>query len=186
MTTPNQTETGVTSWTYAPIARVLHWGLALLLSGMVALGWYMMSIEKQPNSGWYFELHRSVGITIVSLVVLRMLWRMTHRPDDFPSSVPSRQKRFAGLTQSLLYIVMFIMPLTGLVGALFSKDGVSFFGISLPHPAPNHDLSEQLFAVHGVIVWVLISLVLLHAAGALKHLWIDRDGVFQRMWPSKN
>ena len=146
----------------------------------------MMSIEKQPNSGWYFDLHKSVGITILSLVVLRVLWRITHRPHDLPSSVPSWQRQFAGLTQSLLYIVMFMMPLTGLAGALFSKDGVSFFGNHLPHPAPNHDLSKQLFAVHGVIVWILIGLVSLHVAGALKHLWIDRDGAFQRMWPSRN
>lgn len=172
MTTPNQTEARVASWTYAPIAKVLHWGLALLLSGMVALGWYMMSIEKQPNSGWYFDLYKSVGVTILSLVVLRVLWRITHRPHNLPSAVPSWQRQFAGLTQSLLYIVMFIMPLTGLAGALFSKDGLSFFGIFLPHPASNHDLSEQLFSVHGVIVWVLIGLVSLHAAGALKHLHV--------------
>lgn len=185
MTTPNQTRAGVASWTYTRTARTLHWLLALLLSGMVALGWYMMSIEKEPNSGWYFDLHKSIGITILGLVLLRILWRLTHRPRDLPSWLPSWQTKLAGLTQSLLYVVMFMMPVTGLAGALLSKDGVSFFGIPLPYLAPNHDLSEQLFAVHGVIVWILIGLVSVHAAGALKHLVIDRDGVFQRMWPTR-
>lgn len=186
MTPPNRIEACAASWTYTPTARMLHWGLALLLGGMVALGWYMMSIEKAPNSGWYFALHKSIGITIFGLVLLRMLWRVTHRPHDLPSSLPVWQRTLAGLTQSLLYVVMVVMPLTGLSGALLSKHGVSFFGIDLPHPAQNHDLSEQLFAAHGVIVWILIGLVSLHVAGALKHLWIDRDDVFHRMWPAKN
>ena len=63
MKTPDQTKSGAAPWTYTTTARALHWGLALLLGGMVALGWYMMSIEKQPNSGWYFELHKSMNDT---------------------------------------------------------------------------------------------------------------------------
>ena len=114
MTTPNRTRDRGASWTYTLTARLMHWGLALLLSGMVALGWYMMSIEKEPNSGWYFDLHKSVGITILGLVLSRVVWRITHRPRDLPSWVPSWQKKLAGLTQTLLYVVMFMMPLTGL------------------------------------------------------------------------
>ena len=186
MKTTDRTNSGVAPWTYTTTARVLHWGIALLLGGMVALGWYMMSIEKQPNSGWYFDLHKSVGITILGLVLLRLLWRITHHPRNLPSWMPRWQSKLATLTQTLLYVVMLMMPITGLTGALLSKDGVSFFGIKLPHPAPNHDLSEQLFAVHGIIVWILIGLASIHIAGALKHLLVDHDGVFQRMWPTKN
>lgn len=185
MTTLNHTKTHVTSWTYTATAKRLHWGLAVLLGAMVALGWYMVAIEEQPDSGWYFALHKSIGITIFGLVLMRLLWRITHRPQDLPPWLPAWQSKLASVTQSLLYVVMFMLPLTGFVGALFSKNGVSFFGIRLPHPIANHDLSEGLFTVHGVIVWILIGLVSVHAAGALKHLWVDRDGVFQRMWPTK-
>ena len=185
MTTWNQTRARVAFWTYTATARVLHWGLAVLLAGMVALGWSMMSIEEQPNSRWYFGLHKFIGITILALVLLRLLWRITHRPRDLPSWLPSWQSMLASTVQSLLYVVMFMLPLTGFTGALLSKDEVSFFSVELPHPAPNHALSERIFAAHGVIVWILIGLVSIHVAGALKHFWIDRDGVFQRMWPTK-
>lgn len=171
------------SWTYTKPAIALHWILAVLLVGMVALGWYMMAIEEQPGSGWYFNLHKSVGITVFVLVLLRVTWRLTHRPERLPPSVPGWQRRLSSWTQGLLYACMILMPATGFTGAIYSKHGVSFFGIALPGAAPNHDLSEQFFSVHGVIVWILVGLVTLHVAGALKHLLIDRDGVFKRMWP---
>lgn len=176
--------TGVQSpWAYAKPAMILHWLLALLLAGMVSLGWYMMSIEDDPGSDRYFNLHKSVGITVLVLVGLRLLWRLRHKPEALPSFVPAWQSRLASGTQRLLYLCMFALPITGLTGALYSKDGVVFLGITLPHPAPNHDFSEQMFSIHGAAAWVLIVLVGLHVAGGLKHLLLDRDGVFQRMWP---
>lgn len=68
------------AWRYGMPAIVLHWLLALLIAGMVVLGWYMMTIEKQPQGPWYFDLHRSVGLIVAALVVLRVLWRLTHGP----------------------------------------------------------------------------------------------------------
>ena len=183
MNIPKQHSHTLTSWRYSNLAIALHWLLAVLLVAMVSLGWYMMSIEEQPGSDWYFNLHKSVGLTILSLVVLRLLWRLAHKPQNLPSSVPIWQRTLAHWTQFLLYLCMFILPITGLTGALYSKSGVVFFGIPLPHPAPNHDLAEQLFSIHGITVWILITIVSLHVAGGLKHLLIDRDGVFQRMWP---
>lgn len=172
-------------WAYGKPAIILHWFLALLLAGMVSLGWYMTSIEDDPGSGWYFNLHKSVGITVLVLVGLRLLWRLRHKPQALPSFVPAWQARLASGTQRLLYLCMFVLPITGLTGALYSKDGIAFFGIALPHPAPNHDFSEKIFSIHGAAAWVLVALVTLHAAGGLKHLLIDRDGVFQRMWPGR-
>ena len=183
MNPSKKTTVGEPAWTYGKPAIFLHWLLAVLLSAMAALGWYMLSIEDQPGSGWYFDLHKSVGITVLVLVGLRLLWRLRHTPQRLPSSVPVWQARLSQSTQRLLYLCMFALPIAGLTGALYSKDGVALFGYALPHPAPDHDLSEQLFSIHGAVVWVLVALVALHAAGGLKHLLIDRDGVFQRMWP---
>lgn len=183
MDMPKRRVDAPTPWSYARPAVSLHWLLAMLLIVMVSLGWYMMSIEKQPGSDWYFNLHKSIGLTVLGLVVLRLLWRLQHRPEDLPSSVPVWQAKLASWTQHLLYVCMVVLPVTGLTGSLYSKDGIAFFGAALPHPAPNHDLSEQLFSIHGATVWVLVGLVALHVAGGLKHLLINRDGVFQRMWP---
>ncbi|MDP9109505.1 MAG: cytochrome b [Pseudomonadota bacterium] len=157
--------------------------MALLLVGMVSLGWYMMSIEEETGSDWYFNLHKSIGLIVLTLVVLRILWRLPHTPQKLPSQVPRWQTTLASITQTLLYVCMVVIPVAGLTGSLYSKHGLAFFGIALPHPVANHDLSEQLFSIHGIAVWVLVGLVSLHVAGALKHLLIDRDGVFQRMWP---
>lgn len=183
MNFPKQRTDGATPWTYSNLAIALHWILAVLIVAMVSLGWYMMSIEDEPGSGWYFNLHKSIGITILALVILRVLWRLGHKPQDLPASVPTWKVTLAHWTQFLLYVCILVMPITGLAGALYSKSGVIFFGLPLPHPTPNHDLAEQLFSVHGITVWILVSIVSLHVAGGLKHLLVDRDGVFQRMWP---
>lgn len=183
MNLPKRHSDITTPWSYTRPAIFLHWLLALLLSVMAALGWYMMSIEKQPGSAWYFNLHKSIGISVLLLVGVRLFWRLQHKPEALPSQVPALQAALARRTQQLLYVCMLVLPVTGLTGSLYSKDGILFFGIALPHPAANHDLSEQLFSIHGVTVWVLVALVSLHVAGGLKHLLVDRDGVFQRMWP---
>jgi len=170
-------------WRYSPPAIVLHWGLAILLSALAGLGWYMMSIEDNPGSDWYFNLHKSLGLLFAGLLVLRLLWRLTNRPEPHPDTLPVWQNRLASGTQVLLYVLMVLMPLTGLLGASFSEEGVSFFGRALPQWfTPNHDRAEQFFELHEAIIWALVALVSLHVLGALKHLFIDKDGVFQRMW----
>lgn len=78
---------------------------------------------------------------------------------------------------------MMLMPILGFLGALHRKSGVAFFGAQLPSwTVPNRDAAELFFGRHAALAWVLLALLALHAAGALKHLLIDRDGVFQRMW----
>jgi len=172
-----------TTWRYDAIAKLLHWILAVLLIGLVALGWYMMSIEHQPGSEWYFNLHKSFGIIAATLILLRLIWVFSHKPASLPISVPLWQAKIARALHKLLYICMILMPATGFIGASFSKHGLAFFGLSLPKwGGPSHDIAEQLFNIHGIIAWVLVVLVALHLFAALKHLFINKDGVFQRMW----
>jgi cytochrome b561 len=169
-------------WQYSRTAVALHWLLALLITGVAGVGWYMMEIEDEPGSGWYFANHKSVGIVIALLVVARLAWRLVNRPQPLPDSVPIWQARLATATQALLYLAMFLMPLTGYLGASYSKQGVQFFGMATPAWAlPDHDTAERFFDIHGVLIWVLVALVAAHVLGALKHLFIDKDGVFERM-----
>ena len=170
-------------WRYGWPAIFLHWVLALLIAALAGLGWYMMSIEEEPNSGWYFDLHKSFGIVAFALVLLRVWWRSKHRPAALPASLPQWQVKVSSVTQWSLYACMVLMPLTGFIGASYSKKGAVFFGLKVPAwEIPNHDMAEQFFSVHSVLVWVLVSLVALHAAAGLKHVLMDKDGVFQRMW----
>lgn len=175
--------TRVAQWRYGMPAIVLHWLLALLIVGMVALGWYMMTIERAPQGPWWFDLHRSIGLVVAALVVLRLLWRLWHRPAPLPAALPAWQARLADVTQWLLYACMVVLPLTGFFGSSYSRAGVRFFGTPLPAWAtPDRATAHQLFNIHSAAVWVLVALVVVHAAGGLKHLLVDRDSVFQRMW----
>ncbi|CAN5354695.1 cytochrome b/b6 domain-containing protein [soil metagenome] len=171
------------TWHYDVVTKLLHWILAVLLIGLIALGWYMMSIENQPGSGWYFNLHKSFGIIAATLILLRLIWVFSHKPAPLPTSVPRWQAKIARGLHMLLYICMILMPITGFIGASFSKHGVAFFGLELPSWGnPNHDIAEQFFNIHGIIAWALVVLITLHLLAALKHLVINKDGVFQRMW----
>lgn len=172
------------AWRYAAPAMLLHWLLALLVVILVSVGWYMLKIEKDPASAWYFDKHKSLGMIAFVLVLLRIWWRAGHRPAPLPATVPRWQVVLAHLTEWSLYGCLFLMPILGFLGASYSEEGVTFFGAPLPAWVPqNHDRSEFLFSLHIGLAWVMVALIALHVAGALRHLLIDRDGVFQRMWP---
>jgi cytochrome b561 len=168
---------------YAAPAILFHWISAIFFPGMIALGWYMMSIEESPGSDWYFNLHKSLGLIIALLVLLRAAWRIGHRPHPLPVGTPQWQARASRLTHWLLYAAMIAMPLVGIIGSLYSKKGIALFGLQLPQWfTPNHDVAEFFFSAHSFIAWILVGLIALHVLAALKHLVIDKDGVFQRMW----
>ena len=173
-------------WHYDAVARHLHWVLALLIIGMIGVGWYMMSIAERPDSRVYFNLHKSFGIITGLLILLRVLWRLKHKPAPLPSSIARWQVKMSQCVQMLLYGCMIIMPITGFLGASYGEHGIALFGWPLPAlVTPNSVVSEQFFTIHGIVVWILVVLIALHAGAAFKHLLIDKDGVFQRMWKIK-
>ncbi|WP_426148412.1 cytochrome b [Polaromonas sp. DSR2-3-2] len=134
---------------YAPLAMLLHWTLAVLITGMVALGWYMTEIEDDPGSAWFFNLHQSVGLVIAGLVLLRLVWRLGHTPAPLPASLPSWQVNMSRATHGLLYAAMVAMPVFGIIGSLLSDKGIVFFGTALPRVfEANHDLAEAFFEAH--------------------------------------
>ena len=170
------------AWRYSRTAIALHWLLALLIALTTAIGWRMMLIEHEPGAEVFFDLHKSIGLIIAGLVVVRVLWRLTHRPEPLPPG-PAWSARLAAVTHAAIYVLIVALPITGYVGAAHSKAGVKWFGLATPRWAtPDHDLAEQFFTAHGILLWTLVALVVLHVLGALKHLLLDRDGVFQRMW----
>jgi cytochrome b561 len=169
-------------WRYSRTAIALHWLLAILITLTTAIGWRMMWIEHQPGSEQFFELHKSIGLIIATLVVVRVLWRLTHRPEPRPAG-PAWEARLASATHGVLYVLMVALPITGYLGASFSKAGVQWFGIATPRwTAPDHDTAELFFDAHAVFLWTMVALLALHVAGALKHVLVDRDGSFRRMW----
>jgi cytochrome b561 len=150
---------------------------------MAGVGWYMTSIEDDPGADIWFHLHKSTGLVVLALVLVRLGWRLRHRPAALPATVPRWQVLAASTVHRLLYACMVLMPVTGFLGASHTKSGAVFFGLRLPRwRVPDRDIAEWFFGLHGAIVWVLAALVALHTLAALKHLLVDRDRVFQRMW----
>jgi cytochrome b561 len=172
-----------TPWRFSGFAIGVHWGSVAVLALLAALGFYMMSIEDDPGAGWYFAQHKSWGLVFALILVMRLAWRLFNRPAPFPLMMPRWQEWLASGTQVLLYVLMVLMPLTGYLGASYSSHGVQLFGSNLPAWAiANHDTAEWYFDIHSTMIWMLGALVAVHVAGALKHLLLDRDGTFRRMW----
>lgn len=171
------------TWRYTTPAIVLHWLLAALIVFMAGLGWWMMTVEHDPGGQRWFVLHKSIGLILLALVLLRVLWRLGHRPEPLPPVVPRWQVLLSGATQAALYLLILAVPITGLLGAMYSRAGLTFFGADLPHwVTPDRATAKQFFELHETFVWVLVAFVALHVVGGLKHLLVDRDQVFQRMW----
>ncbi|MBI2754914.1 MAG: cytochrome b [Betaproteobacteria bacterium] len=171
---------------YHPFAIALHWVIALLVFAQIALGWWMQEIPKSPpglRAGW-FNLHKSIGLTIGMLMLLRLGWRLRHPPPPLPASMPRWQAGTARASHFLLYACLIVQPLWGYLGSSFTSYPIRYFGVALPHWGWDFPALKDLFsALHLGTAYLLMTVLALHVAAALKHLLVDRDQIFNRMWP---
>lgn len=166
-------------------AILLHWSIALLVIGLLALGYIMIAIPKgTPARGDYFNLHKSLGVIAGLLIVVRLAWRLRHPAPPLPGATAGWKIMAARWSHRLLYLCMILQPTVGYLSSSFNKYGVKLFGWPLPQWAWEDKYLRELFAsLHYGIAALLCALILLHVAAAFKHLLLDRDGVFQRMSP---
>lgn len=171
---------------YGRVAMLLHWLVGAAVIGMLILGYFMVDIPKgTPDRGWYFNLHKSIGVLAGLLVLFRVGWRLTHPAPPLPARMPGWEAAAARWSHRLLYVCLVLQPLTGYLASSFNKYGIKVFGLPLPQWAWEDKGLRELFAgLHAANGMLLTALIALHAAAALKHLLLDRDGVFQRMLPS--
>jgi cytochrome b561 len=170
---------------YTNTAIVLHWLIAVAVLGLVGWGWWMQTIPKIPVGPRVdaFNLHKSIGMTVLLLMLVRIGWRARHRPPPFVP-MPRWQAQLAQAVHLLLYACLIIQPLSGYLGSAFSGYPVRFFGVVLPAWAPKSDaLKDALSLVHLVDSWVLVGALALHFAGTVKHALLQGDGSFGRIWP---
>ncbi len=164
---------------------VLHWLIAAAVVGLVVLGWWMQAIPKDPVGprADAYNLHKSIGLTALLLMVARLAWRASHRPPQLPP-LPVWQARAAHAVHALLYVLMFVDALSGYLGSAVSGFPVKFFGIVLPSWAGAHPAIKDACSVaHLVSSWALTIVIALHLAATLYHQWVLRDGLLWRMWP---
>lgn len=189
---------------YTKTAIILHWLIALGIIIMFGLGWYMTDLPKEgpkamaydlfdwgvytwqlsePASPrtFYFNLHKSIGITILALVLFRIYWRLTHRPPALLASLQAWEKKLATWGHKALYVMMFAVPVSGLIMSMLSKYGVKWFGIPFIPGIENKGLREVFVQAHYVAGLILLAIVVVHLLGALKHKFIDKDETLKRM-----
>jgi cytochrome b561 len=169
---------------YGGTAVALHWILALLVLVLYGIGWYMVEIPKgTPPVAYYYNLHKSIGLVAAVPIVLLIGWRLAHAPAPLPGSLPSWQVRAAHANHLLFYICLVVLVVSGFIESNFTRFGIRFFGYPLPRLfAEDKTLYWVFNRVHVYTSYVFAALVAVHIAAALKHLLVNRDGVFQRMW----
>jgi cytochrome b561 len=174
---------------YDRVSRAVHWLIAALAVVVVTLGWAIAEAPRNtPTRDVLLLLHRSVGLTILAMMLFRVGWRWGHPAPPLPPSVTRIETALAGSTQLLLYLLFIVMPLAGYVNAAAAGHAVSFFGlVSIPPLLPENDrLSQIAIAAHLIGQYLIFLFVILHVAGALFHGVVKRDGVLERMLPLRH
>ncbi len=169
---------------YTRTAIALHWLLALMIAVSFGVGWTISDLPFSPTRLKLFNWHKWAGITILLLSGLRLVWRLTHRPPLHPP-MPAWQRLAADGAHGALYLLFFAVPVAGWAYSSAAGFPVVLYGlIPLPNLAPvDRGLADTLKEVHGTLAWALAAVVALHVAAALKHQFIDRDGLLSRMRP---
>lgn len=171
---------------YSRFAVLLHWLIALLIISAFALGVTMVDIPGiTPTKLRYFSWHKWLGVTVLGLAGVRILWRLTHPAPAYPDGIPDWQKTAAHGLHGLLYVLMFAIPVSGYFYSLAAGVPVVYLGV-FPLPVfieANDVLKPILKQLHYALNMSLLALVAAHVAAALKHVFIDRDGIFRRMLP---
>ncbi len=166
-------------------ARTLHWIMAVLIIGLGLVGLYMSDLPNSPQKIKIYALHKSIGLTVLALLLLRLAWRMAdRRPDELP--MPRWQALTARAVHGLLYLLMLALPLSGWLYNSASGYPLQWFSLfNLPSLTGGADAALKGLAhdVHEYGFFVLVLALLAHAGAALKHHFIDRDDTLVRMLP---
>jgi len=173
----------IESWTAT--AKLFHWTMAALIFAQIALGLAAVSWRISPTKLNLLVWHKSIGILILSLLALRLLWRLAHRPPELPWEMPLWERAAAHLSHFLLYAFMVALPLTGWVIASASNVPFKIFW-TIPLPAitaPDKAVADLFATVHGWLVTLFALVLFAHIGAALRHHYVKKDTVLTRMLP---
>jgi cytochrome b561 len=164
------------------VAIALHWVIAAVVIVQFAWGWSMQQIPKQPPGlrADAFNLHKSIGLLIFCLMLVRLGWRLGH-PAPPLADLPAWQRGAARATHALLYVALLVMPVAGYLGSVFSGYPVKWFGMTLPAWGwKDNGIKDLMSTLHLGTSFVLLAAFALHVAGAVTHA-LARDGYARRM-----
>jgi cytochrome b561 len=170
--------------TYGWITKTLHWTVALLIVGLIALGWYMVGLTYYDK--WYndsLSIHKALGVLVLALACLKVIWAAVPPSPAFSTSLKPWEKIAAKSTHIALYAMMIAIPLTGYAISTSAGDSVSFFGLfDVPAVLPKSEgLRDLAIELHYYLSYGTAGVVGLHALAALKHQFIDKDDTLRKM-----
>lgn len=176
---------------FGRVAQGFHWVLALALVAVFSLGVYMADLPFSPQRLKLYSWHKWAGVCILVLSVLRLGWRRVRRPPALPAAMqqamPAWQRVAHHGTHHLLYLLFLAVPLLGWAYSSAAGFPIVLFGVwPLPDFVPaSKELADWLKPLHKLSAFAMAGLVAVHVAAALKHHWVDRDGLLLRMLPAR-
>lgn len=176
---------------YSKMSKWLHWIVAVIVLLMLSGSFFLDDVPERFQATAYM-IHKSMGLTVLFLMLLRFLWIIHKGKPALPSSIPAWERGLSRIIQYSLYVFLIMMPVCGWVMSVAENRIPVYFGLlKLPlYGVPvDKALSKFMGQSHTAIAWILIGLITLHIAGALKHYFIDKDDIMKRMlrdYPRKN
>lgn len=173
---------------YTATAQALHWVVAALMFSVLPLAWAMTSLPRgAPNRDLLYMLHKSVGMTILVLAIVRTAWRVTHRPPPPTTRTGRLEHLCAEAAHVMLYAILIGMPVSGYVLSSAGGNPVSIFGLFDVSVLPRSDTAQRAAVWAHVFVgqWLVYALLALHLAAVAFHVAVRRDGLLDRMVPAQ-
>jgi cytochrome b561 len=173
---------GNTKTSFGLVTRTIHWAMAVALLGMLALGTKLAGMEPGLANIWLYGLHKSIGLTLLALIVLRLIWHRISPPPQPQGPPDALPQRLARIGHAAFYVLLVAIPLSGWIASSATGIDVMLFDRWIVPPiAPASEAWENAgWAAHSILTKVLMALIVLHVAGALKRTF-DGDGTLRRM-----
>jgi len=173
---------------WGAIAQLLHWLIVLFIVAQFTLATLFEQLPAGAKKLTLLSRHKSIGITILMLALVRLAWRWSNPTPTLPDTLKPYERTLARLTHALLYVLLFAVPLSGWLMSSARGFPVSWFGfLQLPDLVPkNKVLYEALLTTHGILAWTLGIVATVHLVAALKHHFVLKDDVLRRMLPSSS
>lgn len=169
---------------YGSVSKFLHWLLIITLVVMFCIGFFNDDISDKALAGVLMRFHKSLGLCLLAIMIVMLLWRGMNPKPQWPTDMPQWERLLAHLTHSLIYLLLILMPVAGWIMTTAANRSPVFFGlftIKAPFISPNKTLAQVAGELHEIIAWTLLALIALHILGALKHYFIDKNTILQRM-----
>ena len=179
--------TGNTTERWGSVQIGLHWVIAALILVQVPVAWAMVAVSPGGLQNVLYNMHKNVGVIVLVLAIVRLGWRWAHPVPLLPADLPAWQAMAARVTHVLLYLILFLMPITGFLYTALSGYPVPLLMVwdISKLVTVNKPAGEWFKLAHLSLQWLLYLVVVLHVAGALQHHLVRKDGVLRRMLSSR-